>query len=159
MGRELYPGAANALKRLKENNIVLGILSDAQCYTPIDLTLLLRDQSGGKIDDWNELFDTDLTFLSCEYGFVKPSEVLFRRLFDALYEYQILPAQTVFVGNDLLIDINPAATLGMRTALFCGDDVMVFGGGEGNADVVPDVVFEKWEELPGPISFHGEMES
>ena len=159
MGRELYPGAADALKRLKENNIVLGILSDAQFYTPVDLTLLLRDQSGGKVDDWNELFDTDLTFLSCEYGFVKPSETLFRRLFDALYEYQILPAQTVFVGNDLLIDINPAATLGMRTALFCGDDVMVFGGGEGGEDIVPDIVFEKWEELPDLISFHGEMES
>jgi hypothetical protein len=35
---------------------------------------------------------------------------------------------------------------------------MVFGGGEGGEDIVPDIVFEKWEELPDLISFHGEME-
>jgi len=156
MGRELYPGVVDALKRLRGNNIALGILSDAQFYTPVDLTLLLRDQSGGAVDDYNELFDVDLTFLSCEYGFVKPSEVLFRRLFDALYEYQITPEQTVFAGNDLSVDIKPAAALGMRTALFCGDDVMLFGG---DADVVPDIVFDSWEELADKISFHGEMET
>jgi len=159
MGRELYPGVTEALVKLKANNIALGILSDAQFYTPIDLTLLLRDRSGGAVDDCNELFDTDLTFLSCEYGFVKPGDALFRRLFDALYEYQITPSQTVLVGNDLSIDIKPAASLGMRTALFCGDDVMVWGEGEGSANVVPDIVFEKWEDLPELISFHGEMGS
>jgi len=155
MGRDLYPGVADALKRLKGDNIALGILSDAQFYTPIDLTLLLRDQSGGGVDDYNELFDVDLTFLSCEYGFVKPGEVLFRRLFDALYEYQITPAQTVFVGNDLSADIKPAAALGMRTALFCGDGVMLFGSDSG---VVPDIVFSSWGDLPNIISFHGEQE-
>ncbi|MCL2218733.1 MAG: HAD family hydrolase [Chitinispirillia bacterium] len=153
MGRSLYPGVADALKRLKGDNIVLGILSDAQLYTPIDLTLLLRDQSGGTVDDHNELFDADLTFLSYEYGFVKPGEVLFRRLFDALYEYRITPDQTVFVGNDLSVDIKPAAALGMRTALFCGDDVMLFGG---DAGVVPDIVFRSWGELADKINFHGE---
>ncbi len=159
MGRELYPGVSNALKRLKDSNIVLGMLSDAQFYTPIDLTLMLRDQSGGKIVDCGELFDTDLTFLSCEYGFVKPSETLYRRLFDALYEYHITPDQTVVVGNDLATDIAPAAALGMRTALFCGDDLMVFGrdgGGDGEDGVVPDIVFYEWDELPEKIRFHGE---
>jgi putative hydrolase of the HAD superfamily len=156
MGRELYPGTANALKRLKDDNIALGVLADAQFYTTIDLTLMLRSQSGGAIADYNELFDTDLTFLSCDYGFVKPSEALYRRLFDALYEYQITPEQTVIVGNDLTADIAPAAALGMRTALFCGDDVMVFGR-DGGGNVIPDMVFYDWEELPEKISFHGEM--
>jgi len=158
MGRELYPGAASALKKLKNGNMALGILSDAQFYTPIDLTLMLREQSGGKIVDYGELFDTDLTFLSCEYGFVKPSEALYRRLFDALYEYQITPDQTVIVGNDLSTDIAPAAALGMRTALFCGDDLMVFGMDSDGDGVVPDIVFYEWEELPEKIQFHGEMD-
>ncbi|MDR2693117.1 MAG: hypothetical protein LBB74_02750 [Chitinispirillales bacterium] len=158
MGRELYPGAANALKRLKDSNMALGILSDAQFYTPVDLTLMLRDQSDGKVVDYGELFDTDLTFLSCEYGFVKPGEVLYRRLFDALYEYRITPEQTVVVGNDLMTDIAPAVALGMRTALFCGDDAMVFGrDGQGDGDcVLPDMVFYEWEELPDRLLFHGE---
>jgi putative hydrolase of the HAD superfamily len=155
MGRQLYPNAADALIKLKEDNIVLGILSDAQIYTPIDMTLLLRDQSGGKIDDYNELFDTDLTFLSYEYGFAKPSEVLYRKLFDALYEYQILPSQTVFAGNDLSLDIKPAAALGMKTALFCGDGATVFGMG---ADTIPDIAFDDWADLPRMISFHGDTE-
>ena len=156
MGRELYPGVSNALKRLKDNNIALGILSDAQFYTPIDLTLMLRDQSGGGVADYCELFDTDLVFLSCEYGFVKPSETLYRRLFDALYEYHITPDQTVIAGNDLATDIAPAAALGMRTALFCGDDAMVFGSGGDGGGVVPDIVFYEWEELPERLLFHGE---
>jgi FMN phosphatase YigB (HAD superfamily) len=161
MGRALYPEVSSALKKLKNDNIVLGILSDAQLYTPIDLTLLLRDQSGGEIDDYNELFDTDLTFFSHEYGSVKPSEVLYRRLFDALYEYHITPSQTVFVGNDLAMDIRPAASIGMKTGLFCGDDVMAFVDGiDENVDAgaVPDIVFNSWTELPGLISFHGEMD-
>jgi putative hydrolase of the HAD superfamily len=155
MGRELYPGATAALKRLKEANIALGILSNAQFYTPIDLTLMLRDQSAGAIDDYNELFDADLTFLSCEHGFVKPSEALYRRLFDALYEYGIAPNQTVIAGNDLTEDIAPAAALGMRTALFRGDAKMAFGM---DAGVTPDIVFYEWAELPEKISFHGEPE-
>ncbi|MDR3011769.1 MAG: HAD family hydrolase [Chitinispirillales bacterium] len=155
MGRTLYPEVASALKKMKGGNITLGILSDAQLYTPIDLTLLLREQSGGTIDDYNEMFDADLTFFSYQYGYVKPSDILFRKLFDALYEYHITPAQTVFVGNDLATDIKPAAALGMRTALFCGDGVMVFGDA---GDVVPDIVFEDWDELPELISFHGEMD-
>jgi putative hydrolase of the HAD superfamily len=155
MGRELYPGVSSALKKLKDGNIALGILSDAQFYTPIDLTLLLRDQSGGAVVDYGELFDTDLTFLSCEYGFVKPSETLYRRLFDALYEYRITPDQTVIAGNDLAADIAPAAALGMRTALFCGDDLTVFGR-DGGGGVVPDIVFYDWEELPEKLLFHGE---
>jgi putative hydrolase of the HAD superfamily len=157
MGRELYPGAADALKKLKDGNIVLGILSNAQFYTPIDLTLMLRDQSAGVINDCNEIFDTDLTFLSCEYGFVKPSEALYRRLFDALYEYQIAPDQTVIAGNDLSEDIAPAAALGMRTALFRGDDATAFGRDGAAEDVTPDIVFYDWAELPEKISFHGEM--
>ncbi|MDR2579290.1 MAG: hypothetical protein LBC70_10885 [Chitinispirillales bacterium] len=153
MGRELYPGVSGALKKLKADNIVLGILSDAQFYTPIDLTLYFRDQSGGNIGDYNELFDVDLTFFSYEYGFVKPAEILFRRLAEALQRYHITPAQTVFAGNDFSADLAPAAAIGMRTALFCGDDIMVFGGGK---NTVPDIVFNSWEELPGLISFHGE---
>jgi len=156
MGRTLYPGVTSALKKLKNENIVLGILSDAQFYTPIDLTLYLRDQSDGKVDDYNDLFDAGLSFFSYEHGFVKPAETLFRRLADALNRHHITPAQTVFVGNDFNADIRPAAAAGMRTALFCGDDKMVFGKDENIGDIVPDIVFEDWELLPQLISFYGE---
>jgi Predicted hydrolase (HAD superfamily) len=152
LGRQLYPGIVTALTELKNNNMVLGILSNAQFYTKIDLTLLLRDQSGGKIDDYNELFDPDLTFFSYEYKIAKPNQFLFRKLFDALYEYHILPGQTVFVGNDLMIDIKPAQEAGMMTALYTGDREVLFTH-ELEGQIVPDIVFSDWEELPHMLSF------
>jgi len=158
MGRVLYPDVTQALRKLKEDNIVLGIVSNAQFYTPIDLTLLFREQSGGKIEDFNELFDPDLTFFSYEYGVSKPDNLLFRKLFDALYEYHITPSQTVFVGNDLLIDIAPAQALGMKTAFFCGDDAMAFQHDLGS-EIIPDMIFHKWDEFAQEICFHGEMEN
>jgi putative hydrolase of the HAD superfamily len=151
--RGLYPGVAEALLTFKKKNIILGILSNAQFYTPIDLTLFLRDQSNGRIDDSGELFEGDLCFFSYEYKIAKPSRFLFQKLFDALYEYQALPSQTVFVGNDLASDIKPAQEAGMKTAFFAGDDRCAFVHDLEN-NVVPDIVFSDWNELPERISFH-----
>ncbi len=151
--RGMYPGAAAALAALKNKNMTLGILSNAQFYTPIDLTLFLRDGSEGRFDDMGELFDHDLVFFSYEYRMAKPSLALFRKLFDALYEYQALPSQSLFVGNDLTADIRPAQEAGMKTALFTGDDRCVFIGDRENG-VVPDIVFSNWNELPDLVSFH-----
>jgi putative hydrolase of the HAD superfamily len=155
LGRELYPGVVDALAALKKNNIVLGIVSNAQFYTPIDLTLLIRDQSRGGYDDFNELFDADLTFFSYEYSAAKPGDVLFGRLYDALYEYQIPPQQTVFAGNDLTLDIGPAAQAGMRTALFAGDASSAYFHGKAGT-IVPDITFSTWDELPRKVSFFSE---
>lgn len=152
LGRNLYPGIIDTLEKLKENNFVLGILSNAQFYTSIDLNLLLREQSNSKYEDMLDFFDPDLTFYSFEYQVSKPNPLLFRRLFDALYEYQILPSQTVFVGNDLLIDIEPALKVGMKTAFFTGDKQSAF---LHNADgkVIPHLTFSDWHDLPSKISF------
>jgi putative hydrolase of the HAD superfamily len=157
LGRQLYPGVVEALQKLRSNNIVVGILSNGQFYTPIDLTLMVRDQSNEKVEDYLELFDIDLTFYSYEYGFSKPNHLLFRRLFDALYEYNILPEQTVMVGNDLLIDIAPAKNAGMKTALFTGDAFSFFTHEE--KDIVPDIVFDQWMEIPEKLSFYTEGRS
>ena len=155
LGRDLYPGVVDALAAIKKNNIALGLLSNAQFYTPIDLTLLIRDQSKGIYDDYSELFDPDLTFYSYEYGVSKPNQFLFQRLFDALYEYHITPAQTVFVGNDLILDIEPAMKAGMKTAFFNGDGNSAFFHNR-KGSIVPDITFAAWDELPGKLSFHSE---
>jgi putative hydrolase of the HAD superfamily len=152
--RGLYPGVVEALASIRQKNIALGILSNGQFYTPIDLTLFLRDQSAGRIEDLTELFDDDLVFYSCDYKAAKPSRLLFQRLFDALYEYQALPSQTVFVGNDLASDIKPAQAIGLRTALFTGDDRCTFVHNLEDS-VVPDIVFSDWADLPQRVSFQG----
>jgi putative hydrolase of the HAD superfamily len=155
LGRTMYPGVVNALTELKQNNIVNGILSNAQFYTPIDLTLMIREQSNQKYDDLSELFEPDLTFYSYEYGVAKPNQLLFRRLYDALYEFQILPEQTVFIGNDLETDIQAAADVGMKTAFFCGDLKSTFFNSL-DGKVIPDITFTDWNELPSKISFFAE---
>ena len=156
LGRELYPGVVDALAGLKKNNIVLGIVSNAQFYTPVDLTLLVRDQSKGAYDDFNELFDPELTFFSYEYNVAKPHG-LFRQLYDALYEYQILPRQTVFAGNDLVIDIAPAQQAGLKTAHFIGDKRSAFFHGRED-EILPDISFASWDDLPHKLSFFSEGE-
>ncbi|MBN2188953.1 MAG: hypothetical protein JW699_05830, partial [Chitinispirillaceae bacterium] len=150
-----FSASATIFPEEPKNNIVLGIVSNAQFYTPMDLTLLIRDQSKGTYVDYNELFEPDLTFYSFEYGAAKPGEFLFTQLFSALYERDIVPAQTVFAGNDLVLDIDPAAKAGMRTAMFTGDKDSVFFHGMERA-IVPDIVFDAWNELPRKITFHEE---
>jgi putative hydrolase of the HAD superfamily len=153
--RGLYSGVADALKQLHDRNLRLGILSNAQFYTPIDLSLYLRDQTAGEIDDHIRLFDPDLVFFSYEYGVSKPGRLLFRKLFDALYEYQVTPSQTLFVGNDLLLDIKPAQDAGMKTAFFTGDSRSAFFHDLAGT-IIPDLTFSKWDELPSRVSFHSQ---
>jgi putative hydrolase of the HAD superfamily len=153
LGRRLYPGVIDALRGLKEGNIRLGILSNAQFYTPIDLTLLLRDTSGNAIDDFRELFDPDLTFFSYEYNMAKPNGLLFQKLLVALHEMKIEPSETVFVGNDLVVDIKAASHAGMKTAFFVGDRQSAFFHTSAGA-VVPDISFSSFDDLVRRISFY-----
>lgn len=81
--RALFANVAKILLELKNKNIVLGLLANGQFYTPIDLTLLLRDANIG-IDDFNELFEPELTFFSYEYGFLNTANVIREKLFDVL---------------------------------------------------------------------------
>jgi putative hydrolase of the HAD superfamily len=154
--RGLYPGVAQALKSLSDSNILIGIVSNAQFYTSMDLTLLLRDQTRGQIDDLTRLFDPDLLIFSYEYGVSKPNPLLFRKLFDALYEFQILPSQALFVGNDLVSDIKPASDAGMKTGFFIGDKESAFVHDSASV-VIPDISFTSWENLPRQVSFHSKI--
>jgi putative hydrolase of the HAD superfamily len=153
--RGFYPGVTSALQKLRDMNMRLGVLSNAQFYTLIDLSLFLRDQSNGEIDDYIRIFDQDLMFFSFEYGVSKPHKLLFRKLFDALYELEVLPSQTLFVGNDLASDIMPAQQAGMKAAFFTGDSRCAFMHDCAGV-VVPDITFSAWEDLPNKISFHSQ---
>ena len=151
LGRGLYEGVVPALEALRRAGIKTGIVSNAQFYTPIDLTLFFRDQTNDSLDDHLELFDRDMIVYSYEEGVAKPNVQLFGRLYDALYEHEILPSQTVFVGNDLIADVKGAAEAGMRTALFVGDaDSTFLHDAEGS--IIPDMIFTKWEQLPDLVT-------
>jgi len=109
------PGLKDILEKLAER-LHLGIMSNAQFYTPLLFPSLLgrtHTQLG---------FKEDLCFWSYRRLQAKPSAALYTALKNSLEKsYNILPAETLYVGNDLLNDILPAAELGFKTALFAGD--------------------------------------
>jgi putative hydrolase of the HAD superfamily len=109
------PGLKDILEKLAER-LHLGIVSNAQFHTPLLFPALLGDSHD------HLGFEEDLCFWSYRCLQAKPSAALFIALKNSLEKsYNILPAETLYVGNDLLNDILPAAELGFRTALFAGD--------------------------------------
>jgi putative hydrolase of the HAD superfamily len=110
------PNLRRALTDLKNKNITLGIVSNAQFYTPV--TLAAFDETA-----WREGFFAEE---HCAWSWwekvAKPDPALFTRVLQRLYERRgLLPHEILCVGNDILNDIRPACALGCRTALFAGD--------------------------------------
>lgn len=124
------PGAAQAVRRLSRSGLSLGLLSNAQCNTLRAL--------GGIAD----LFAPELTILSYQHGIAKPSPELFDLLAERLAGRGITPAETLFIGNDPLRDIAPAAARGFMTALFTGHPDSLRDG-----ECAPDFEIRRWSEL------------
>jgi putative hydrolase of the HAD superfamily len=110
------PGAAETLRALRERKLYVGIISNAQFFTPLLFPAHL-EQSLESLG-----FDGDLCFWSYRLLEAKPSPRLFRRPLEVLRRRGVEPDQVLYVGNDRLNDIRPSADVGMRTALFAGDD-------------------------------------
>jgi FMN phosphatase YigB (HAD superfamily) len=118
-GTACYDGAAKTMKRLRKRGIRQGLISDAQCFTLVQLQRGLTPQDAkARVD---ELIDADLRALSFEQGSRKPSERLYKYLLDVLEAKGVSPQQVLHVGSRLAHDVVPAKRLGMRTALFAGD--------------------------------------
>ncbi len=124
------PGAEQAIGQLARTGLSLGLLSNAQSNTLASL--------GGVAD----LFAPELTILSYQHGLAKPAPELFQILTDRLAGHGISPCETLFVGNDPLQDIVPAAAAGFQTALFTGHTDSLRQG-----ESQPDFSFQSWPVL------------
>ncbi len=109
------PGAEQTVNRLRQAGYRLGIVSNAQFYTPY----LFQTLFGRAAEELG--FESELTFYSYVHGIAKPSLALFHLAQQALAQRRIRPWETLHVGNDMLHDIWPAHQVGFRTALFAGD--------------------------------------
>ncbi len=123
------PGAAAFVSRLSRRGISLGLLSNAQCNTLHSL---------GGIRDF---FAPELTLLSYQHGIAKPSPALFELLTERLATRGITPSETLYIGNDPLQDILPAAAAGFKTALFTGHPDSLRTG-----HCSPDHEFANWPQ-------------
>ncbi|MEJ2221687.1 MAG: HAD family hydrolase [Desulfobacterales bacterium] len=109
------PNLEKMLAACWQQNLAMGIISNAQFYTPLLFEWFLGDRME------NLGFDPELIFLSYRSGCAKPSETLFKMAAAAIEAKGLDTAAALFVGNDMLNDIYPAHQLGFQTALFAGD--------------------------------------
>ncbi|GAK52811.1 haloacid dehalogenase domain protein hydrolase [Candidatus Moduliflexus flocculans] len=110
------PGMAETLRRLAGRGIALGIVSNAQFFTPLMFPAL----AGTSLDAFG--FRPELCAWSYQLREAKPSVNLFRAALAPLRELcGITPEDALYIGNDMLNDIWTAAQCGLKTALFAGD--------------------------------------
>jgi putative hydrolase of the HAD superfamily len=109
------PNLKKLLAACRQQNLAMGIISNAQFFTPLLFEWFL-DSPTERLG-----FDSELIFLSYQWGYAKPSLALFKQAADAVRAKGFDTAAALFVGNDMLNDIYPAKHLGFQTALFAGD--------------------------------------
>jgi len=110
------PGVRATLSRLRRAGCLLGIVSNAQFYTPLTLEALFRGGCSGLG------LAPQLCVWSYEQHVAKPAPALYVEAWRRLLAQGVRhPREVLMVGNDMVNDILPAAALGFRTALFAGD--------------------------------------
>lgn len=109
------PGMQELIAACRLGGIALGIISNAQFFTPLLFEWLLGA-------DFERLgFDRRLIHLSYRHGRAKPSPSLFASAVNRLEAMGIAKEETAFIGNDMRNDIAPAHAAGLQTILFAGD--------------------------------------
>ena len=109
------PDLKKVLHILRNRQIILGIISNAQFFTHCLFDWFLKS-------DLKKLgFDPELVLFSYKFGYAKPSTFLFEVALSRLKEMNIPAESVLYVGNDMLNDIYPAKKIGFKTGLFAGD--------------------------------------
>ncbi len=140
------PGATDTLSTLGARGLHLGIVSNAQFYTPLMLQALLGETPEALG------FQPDFCAWSFQHGEAKPATGLYEHVLAMLSRrHGIVPEQVLYVGNDRLKDVWPASRLGCRTALFAGDSrsLRLREDDERCRHVAPDLVVTELIQLVG----------
>jgi putative hydrolase of the HAD superfamily len=109
------PGLEPCLAELVRRGLVLGLISNAQFFTPSLFPALV----GKTLDELG--FAPDLRYYSYEHRHAKPSDWMYRLASKRLASQGIHPTEVLYIGNDMRNDVLPATQVGFRTALFAGD--------------------------------------
>ena len=109
------PNLETMLSVCQESDVLLGIISNAQFYTPYLFNWFLGSPPE------NLGFHPDLILYSYKFGYAKPSTFMFQVAADRLKNMDMSVGSTLYIGNDMLNDIYPAKQAGFKTGLFAGD--------------------------------------
>jgi len=138
------PDCLETLHTLKERGLVIGIVSNAQFYTPL-LFSAFFEQTLADLG-----FDTDCCIWSYKELKAKPSADLFPKAEKYLKRnHGIKLSETVYVGNDMLNDIYCASRAGCKTVLFAGDrrSLRLRESDERCMDINPDAIITSLDQL------------
>ena len=137
------PNATDCIDRLGSANLTLGIISNAQFYTPLLFPALMHRQ----LEDLE--ISAEMQYYSYRDGRSKPDIWMFDQAAKLLAQKGITPRQTLYVGNDMLNDILPAAQVGFRTALCAADkrSLRLRKDDPRVSQTVPDIVVTNLEEV------------
>ena len=123
----LYPGVKGVLDRLR-TTCPMALVSDAQpCYA-------LPEMKAVKLDGY-----FDPIVLSGSYGFRKPDTRLMKMALDRL---RLVPADVLYVGNDMYRDIYGATRLGIRSIFVDSNQ-----GSKSYGNVIPDYVVSRFADV------------
>ena len=109
------PNLAKLLRACRQQNCRMGLISNAQFFTPLLFEWFLGADAAALG------FSPQLIIMSYQTGYAKPSPVLFETAAAKIKAGGIARSSTLVVGNDMLNDIYPAKRMGFQTALFAGD--------------------------------------
>jgi putative hydrolase of the HAD superfamily len=142
------PAAAETLALLRDRGLPLGLISNAQFFTP----LLFEAFFGGPPETLG--FDRGLLAYSFELGEAKPSPRLFAPAARRLAALGLKPENALYAGNDMLNDISAAVRAGFKTALFAGDrrSLRLREGDPRVRGIMPDRVARSLGDLSGLIA-------
>jgi len=138
------PHIKEILSILMNKNVPMGVISNAQFFTP----LLFEEYLD--LDMKNLGFHPALTLFSYELGVAKPSNKLFEIAGTRLNSFSISTKNTLYIGNDMLNDIYPAHEKGFLTALFAGDkrSLRLREKDIRCKDLIPDIIITDLNQIP-----------
>jgi putative hydrolase of the HAD superfamily len=141
------PFMGAVIHSLRRHGMPLGIVSNAQFYTPLIMNYFLDTEIGSNGDI--KYFEPEMSVYSYKERISKPSTVLFEKLLAGARKHKLKNHEILFVGNDMLKDIYPAQQLGIRTALFAGDarSLRLRPEDPRLASVVPDHTINTLEQI------------
>ena len=109
------PNLEPCLAAVRALDVQMGIISNAQFYTPLLFSALTEH------DLTASGFDPDLRWYSYDSKRAKPDTWMYEQARSALAKRGIEADEVLYVGNDMLNDMLPASQVGFKTALFAGD--------------------------------------
>ena len=113
------PEMKEVINTLHSKGIILGIVSNAQFYTPVIMNYLLHNETKDSSDIYP--FAKELSVFSYRELRGKPDTYLFEKLVPGLMAYDLKPEEVLYVGNDMLKDVYTSSRVGFKTVLYAGD--------------------------------------